>query len=300
MRQQILGFLATISVVVAVASLLPAMALPYDTACPNCPTSNLYQSDRSDRLADIPLRMWTDKKLYLYGSDIIVEGAVANYKPDIPVTMTIYNPQNNVIGIQQIHVNADNTYKVPIKADGNLWNKDGFYTIRVQYGPQEIHDREIIEIVGSPGTPVACAANQITVQSSTDLYCVTYQANNVKVQKATVSSESSSINLKIAAQEDSSILLVIPRSILDSQSSSGDNPFVVLADGQPVLDVYEAHSDGSSRTLEISIPDYAGNLEIIGTYAVPEFGAITAVILAIAIVSIIAISARTKLAMPKY
>lgn len=300
MRLQIFGFLATVSVVITIGALMPIMALPYDTACPNCPTTNLYQSDRSDRLSDVPLRMWTDKKLYLYGSDIMVQGAVANYKPDIPITMTIYNPQNNVIGIQQIHVNNDNTYKVPVKATGNLWNKDGFYTIRVQYGPQEIHDRTVIEIVGSPGTPIACAANQITVQSSTDSYCVTYQAANVKVQKATVSSESSSINLKLTSQEDGSLLLVIPRGVLDSQSSSGDNPFVVLADGQPVLDVYEAHSDGSSRTLEISVPDYTGNLEIIGTYAVPEFGTVAAMMLVIAIISIIAVSARTRLALPKY
>jgi predicted secreted protein with PEFG-CTERM motif len=42
-------------------------------------------------------------------------------------------------------------------------------------------------------------------------------------------------------------------------------------------------------------------IEVIGTYVIPEFGAIAAMILAVAIISIIAVSARSKLSiMPRY
>ncbi|MGI0008131.1 MAG: PEFG-CTERM sorting domain-containing protein, partial [Nitrosopumilaceae archaeon] len=42
-------------------------------------------------------------------------------------------------------------------------------------------------------------------------------------------------------------------------------------------------------------------IEIIGTQIVPEFGAIAALVLAVAIISIIAVSAKTRLRlMPKY
>ena len=42
-------------------------------------------------------------------------------------------------------------------------------------------------------------------------------------------------------------------------------------------------------------------IEIIGSWAVPEFGTIAAMILVVAIVAIIAVSAKTKLSLvPKY
>jgi predicted secreted protein with PEFG-CTERM motif len=48
-------------------------------------------------------------------------------------------------------------------------------------------------------------------------------------------------------------------------------------------------------------PEGAEEIEIIGTFVIPEFGAIAALILAVAIISIIAVSAKTRLnVFPKY
>jgi len=45
----------------------------------------------------------------------------------------------------------------------------------------------------------------------------------------------------------------------------------------------------------------AEKIEIIGTFVVPEFGAIAALILAVAIISIIAVFAKSRLSiMPRY
>ena len=63
----------------------------------------------------------------------------------------------------------------------------------------------------------------------------------------------------------------------------------------------EEVATGTSRTLTIEFLDGAEEIEIIGTFAIPEFGTIAALILAVAIVSIIAISARSRLnVLPKY
>ena len=51
------------------------------------------------------------------------------------------------------------------------------------------------------------------------------------------------------------------------------------------------------------IPCKAGDekIEIVGSWAVPEFGTIAAMILVVAIVAIIAVSAKTKLSLvPRY
>jgi predicted secreted protein with PEFG-CTERM motif len=92
---------------------------------------------------------------------------------------------------------------------------------------------------------------------------------------------------------------VIPRDILDSTSDEGDSDFIVLVDGEEA-DFEEIDSDDATRTLEIMIPDGSTEIEIIGTFAVPEFGTMAAIILAVAIVSIIAVSAKSRLVLPKY
>lgn len=296
MKRQTFSILVALSVIIAVGSSASAFAVSTDEACSDCHTDIVFSNEQSHRLKDVPLRMWTDRTLYLYGADVTVQGVVANWKEGMPITITTHNPQGNLIEAQQISLKADGTFTTTIKATGNLWNKDGMYTVRAQYGPQSVNDKATIEIVGSPGTisGLDCDANQIGVKSSTDTYCITYEISGAKITSATVSSESSAVTLRLDTTSDGSLLLIIPRSVLDSRSVSGDSPFVVLADGQP-LTVDEIRKDGSSRTISIDFSDPTRDIEIIGTYAVPEFGAMAAVILGVAIISIIAISSRMKL-----
>ncbi|MDP3779979.1 MAG: PEFG-CTERM sorting domain-containing protein, partial [Nitrosopumilaceae archaeon] len=57
----------------------------------------------------------------------------------------------------------------------------------------------------------------------------------------------------------------------------------------------------NTRTLSIMFPAGTEEIEIIGTFVVPEFGTIAVMILAVAIISIIAVSARSRLnVLPKY
>ena len=97
------------------------------------------------------------------------------------------------------------------------------------------------------------------------------------------------------AFDDGSITLDIPRSILDAKiNGGGDDDFFVLVDGEETnVDFDEGSLD--SRTITIPFLAGAEEIEIIGTYAVPEFGTIAAMILAVAIISIIAVSAKAKL-----
>jgi predicted secreted protein with PEFG-CTERM motif len=286
-KRQTLGIFAAVSVLITMGTFTAAYAALDNT--------------QSDRLKDVPILMSTDRKLYIYGSDVMVNGVVANLKEGTPITVTVTNPQGNVIEVQQIDVKSDKTFSTVVKAHGILWNKDGFYTIRVQYGPQGVNDKTSIEIIGATGAPTssACTQSQILVTSATDGYCISYEISNATIRKATVSAESSAVTISLETRADGSIMLIIPRSVLDSKSAGGDSPFVVLADGQPVLSVDETSTTGSSRTLFIEFPDNTRELEIIGTYAVPEFGALAAVVLAVAIVSIIAVSARTRV-IPKF
>jgi predicted secreted protein with PEFG-CTERM motif len=289
--------LIAISVLTAVIT-VPAWASSYEEkACPDCPF-DFYENDRDARYADIPIRAWTDKKLYDHESEIVVQGVVANIKQDVPVTLRVIGPTGNLVRVDQIDVAEDKTFEATISTSGPLFKQNGIYTIRVQYGPQEINDKMTIEILGEEMI-ASCSVDEIAVESTTDIYCVPYSAFGASITKATVSSELSSITLRVDADEDAIITLMIPRDVLDSQAGDGDTDFIVLADGEDV-DFEEIDADDFTRTIEIIVPEGVTQIEIIGTFAVPEFGTMAAIILAVAIVSIIAVSAKSRLVLPKY
>ena len=67
-----------------------------------------------------------------------------------------------------------------------------------------------------------------------------------------------------------------------------DGSYFVLVDSE------EAEFEQMGRTLHIEYGAGAEKIEIVGSHVVPEFGTIAMIILAVAIVSIIAITAKTK------
>ncbi|MDH3854240.1 MAG: PEFG-CTERM sorting domain-containing protein, partial [Nitrosopumilus sp.] len=72
--------------------------------------------------------------------------------------------------------------------------------------------------------------------------------------------------------------------------------FMVLVDGEEWDDV-----EIVANKVTVMFPAGAETIEIIGTYVIPEFGTIAAMILAVAIISIIAVSAKSRLSIiPRY
>lgn len=299
------GLYVLIAIMAAAGTLavVPTYASFDEEACPGCVTDDdLYQKANMARQNDVPIAVWTDESVYDHGSEILVSGSVANLRGDAPVTVTVYGPQNNLVTVRQVEVSEDHTYETSFSTSGALFKQNGVYAIRVQYGPQEINDRTTVELFGGPmGEEAAsCANDELAVKGGSNVFCVPYDASGATVEKATVSRATTSIVLMIDAQSDGSISLMIPRDVLDSQSDAGDSEFIVLVDDEEA-DFEEIDSDDATRTLDITFPEGATQIEIIGTYAVPEFGTMAAIILAVAIVSIIAVSARTRLSvLPRY
>jgi predicted secreted protein with PEFG-CTERM motif len=294
------GLYLLIAIIAAASTLaiVPTYASTYDKqACPDCSGENVVEQAKMLRQNETPIAVSTDSATYDHESVIQVSGTVANLRGDTPVTVTVFNPQNNIIAVRQLDVTEGKTFETSFSTTGDFFKQDGTYTIRVQYGPQEIYNKVKVELIGAiPASGEQCASDElaVAVRGEPKPYCVPYAASGVTVSTATVSSTTTSIVLNIEAQTDGSISLTIPRNVLDAKTNGQDSDFIVLVDGQEA-DFTQSKSDASTRTLGIMVPAGSTEVEIIGTFAVPEFGTMAAIILAVAIVSIIAVSARSRL-----
>jgi len=131
----------------------------------------------------------------------------------------------------------------------------------------------------------------IAVHDSTDL--IFYEITNGKLKNVVPNMDDISLHVYIEAMDDGSITLTIPRSVLDASINEGDDEFFVLVDGEEVD--FEEITTFMDRTLTIDFLAGTEQIEIIGTFVIPEFGTIAAMILAVAIISIVAISAKSRL-----
>ena len=123
--------------------------------------------------------------------------------------------------------------------------------------------------------------------------------------------------ITIDAIKNGSITVTLPRDMIDAKQPANlsaddilvgktvdpkdleDDEFFVLIGGEETN--FKETKSKTARTLSIGFAAGDTQIDIIGTQIVPEFGAIAALVLAVAIISIIAVSAKTRLRlMPKY
>jgi predicted secreted protein with PEFG-CTERM motif len=111
-------------------------------------------------------------------------------------------------------------------------------------------------------------------------------ASGASVTSITANADDDSVIIVIDAVDDGTLSVQLHDKII---KAFDDGSYFVLIDNEEV----EFEQSGNNLT----IPYEAGNerIEIVGSYAVPEFGTIAMIILAVAIVSIIAITAKTRM-----
>ena len=241
----------------------------------------------------------TDKSSYLAGDTVVISGQVQAVVPGTPLTVQILDSNTNLIQIAQIDVSSDGKFTKSFLASGPLWKSNGVYTVKVQYGLPNVTTQTTFTFQSS----VAPISNifQVKDPNSQQTFSVNYTITGGSVNSMTIDAQSISLIVSINSTSDGSITLQIPRTLVDAKTSSGqDDSFIILIDGAEVKPQSES-ANGEYRTLTIPFLQGDQDIEIIGTQIIPEFGPIAALVLAIAIISIIAVSAKTGLRlMPKY
>jgi len=134
----------------------------------------------------------------------------------------------------------------------------------------------------------------ITVDGQT--YTIQYMITNGTVTNMTVDKASRTLSVLVNTTADGNLQLRLPRALIDSRTGtdgkSGDDlAFPVYVDNK-LVDPKEAASSSTMRQISIDFTKGTQKIDIMGTFVVPEFGAIAAIVLAIAFVGIIVAAAR--------
>ena len=272
----------------------------------------------SQAFAATTITINTDKDVYDHTDTITITGTVFPVdENEVPVSILFVNQYNSIVEINQLFVNSDGSWsgQIVLNPENHLQSEDGVYEIRAQYGSDtkittsiELTNAvETSEAVGTEiGTAVTGTAVTGTDVTGTD---VTGPGGEPYYKLAVGQIEyDETCNASPAffanADDDSIVIYLDPTNdgILtvtlheDLIKPFEDGTFAVIVNNQEMQDFTQV-----GNTLTIPCIVGTEKIEIHGSWAIPEFGVIAAMILAVAIVSIIVVTAKTKLSLvPRY
>ena len=213
----------------------------------------------------------------------------------IPVTIIISSPMGNIVSIDQVNPDSSGEYSANFKI-GKTWSHNGDYQISVfanhSSGENQITDKIIIPL------------NIENYKIDTLIELFDYDITGAYVSDIQISKENNSIIISLNSNSDGKLTVYLPREVIDSKLADDGNlpsdatlpdiEFVVLADGIPAK-LTELQTNPTNRIISIDFENGTSQIEIIGTQVIPEFGTIAMIVLAVAIVSIIAVSTKSRL-----
>lgn len=242
------------------------------------------------------LTITTEKESYSAGEPIQIVGLVESKVTDFKVTLRVFNPMNNLITIDELDVNDDGTFHGEISTSiGGLWEKDGTYTIIANYYASEVSTTQFeYGVMISAGVQDVVPEFSVTEDEdylqSTMLedYELGYELTGAKIIRITPDTEMKSLIFEIETYSDGELRITLPKDVIDTDEEG----FFILVDG--IETNHEAVSNLENWSFVIPFSYGSEEIEIIGTFVIPEFGTIAALVLVTAISVIIMISAKNK------
>ena len=242
------------------------------------------------------LTITTEKESYSAGEPIQIVGLVESKVTDFKVTLRVFNPVNNLITIDELDVNDDGTFHGEIPTSiGGLWEKDGTYTIIANYYASEVATTQFeYGVMVSAGVQDVVPEFSVTEDDdylqSTMLedYELGYELTGAKIIRITPDTEMKSLIFEIETYSDGELRITLPKDVIDTDEEG----FFILVDG--IETDHEAVSNLENWSFVIPFSYGSEEIEIIGTFVIPEFGTIAVLVLVTSIAVIVMISAKNK------
>ena len=260
----------------------------------------------SQAYAAFTITMETDKNIYDHSSVITVTGQVEPIDPQSSdVSIQVFAPNGNLATVAQVTPSLDGNFSATINTAS--LKSDGTYMIKAQYvGTEIIVSVELtnaVETSEGVGTEVGTAVTGITGTTITgpsgeSFYKlgagqIEYDITCNTTPGFFANADDDSIVIYLDPTDDGIITVTLHEDLIKPFE---DGTFVVIVNNQEMQDFTQV-----GNTLTIPCVVGTEKIEIHGSWAIPEFGVIAAMILAVAIVSIIVITAKTRLSLiPRY
>ena len=235
---------------------------------------NFQAFAQSDNIPFLSVK--TDDNHYDEGDTIVVSGQVETVIIETPIILQIWS-EGNMIDIAQFFPAQDGSYSHTIIAEKPLWKNEGEYVIRISYGTGNIAESSITY---TPQQEYLETTDSFEVQiPNGGTFDLEYTINGGAIKDIILEPENYTLLIQIESPDEGTISLKIPRNSLDALKPSGqDEEFIVLIDNIQVP-YEETDTNSQLRFITINFEEGDEEIEIIGTFIVPEFGTVAALIL---------------------
>ena len=260
----------------------------------------------SQTFAETVLTLDTDKQIYDHASTIILTGHAEPVDlRGSEVTILCKSPGGTgVCGVYQLGVNSDGDFSLSINTSTFLMKKNGVYQFQAQYSSlaSTTVSVELVDAIETSETEteseIGIAVSGTLGESTGELYSlgagqIEYDMTCDADPAFFANGDDDSIIIHLEPKTDGIITLTLHEELIKPFE---DGTFAVIINNQEMQDFTQV-----GNTLTIPCTVGTEKIEIHGSWAIPEFGVIAAMILAVTIVSIIVVTAKTRLSLvPKY
>ena len=258
----------------------------------------------SQTFAETVLTLDTDKQIYDHASIIILTGHAEPVDlKGSEVTILCKSPGGTgVCGIYQLSVNSDGDFSLSINTSTFLMKKNGVYQFQAQYSSlaSATVSVKLVDAIETSETEseIGIAVSGTLGESTGEFYRlgagqIEYDMTCDADPAFFANGDDDSIIIHLEPKTDGIITLTLHEELIKPFE---DGTFAVIINNQEMQDFTQV-----GNTLTIPCTVGTEKIEIHGSWAIPEFGVIAAMILAVAIVSIIVVTAKTRLSLvPKY
>jgi len=221
------------------------------------------------------------------------------------ITITVVAPNSNIVAIDQVSADSSGNFSSEIGVGGSMWGQDGIYTVNLQAGSGGLYAGSFeVGITGgvADGTTIDFS-NLGTYDDGyeTKMQSATEGSTGLSISADAVEGATSfTINGSTDRIESAVTLTVVAPNgnivTVDQISPDADGTFsseigvggpMWSQDGLYSVTAIQGDATAYQSTVQVDIADGA---------VIPEFGTVASLVLVIAIASIIALSAKGRLA----
>ena len=232
------------------------------------------------------------------GDTIAVSGT--SDRSDLDVTVVVTASNGNIVGVDQLSVSGG-SFSTTINVSGY---GDGTYTIAANQGPSSKYNLSLSVDISDGTSESSASISNRAVEAAAEESVEAVSSGGLSLTAGGVEGSTTiDVSGTTDRSDDITIKVIAPNGNVVSVSQvspSGDSFMTTIEtggalwsqDGMYTISAFQGAASNYQTSAEV---------EIIDGHVIPEFGVIAAMILAVAIVSIIVVTAKTKLSIvPRY